>query len=256
MKKICDNILEAIGDTPLVRINRLTRGVIQADVLAKVETFNPGNSIKDRMAVRMIEDAERSGALEARRHDHRGHLRQHRHGPGDRRRDQGLQVHLHHHRQAVEGEGRRAQGVRRRRHRLPDQRRAGRPALVLLRVVAPGQGSAQLAGRPTSTTTCRTRPRTTSRPAPRSGSRPAGASTTWSSASAPAARSAASAGSSRRRTRGSRCGASTPTARCSRSTRRPGSSTRTRSTPTSPKASARTSCPITSTSGSSTTSRR
>ena len=62
-KRICDNILETIGHTPLVRINRITSGVTEATVLAKVETFNPGNSIKDRMAVRMIEDAERSGAL-------------------------------------------------------------------------------------------------------------------------------------------------------------------------------------------------
>ncbi len=63
MEHICNNILEAIGDTPMVRINAITRGVITATVLAKVETFNPGNSIKDRMAVRMIEDAEKSGAL-------------------------------------------------------------------------------------------------------------------------------------------------------------------------------------------------
>jgi len=63
VKRICDNVLEAIGDTPLVRINRITLGVTDATVLAKIETFNPGNSIKDRMAVRMIEDAERSGAL-------------------------------------------------------------------------------------------------------------------------------------------------------------------------------------------------
>ena len=47
----------------MVRINRITRGVIPATVLAKLETFNPGNSIKDRMAVRMIEDAERQGLL-------------------------------------------------------------------------------------------------------------------------------------------------------------------------------------------------
>ncbi len=63
MKNICDNILEAIGHTPLVRINSITRGVVKATVLAKVETFNPGNSIKDRMAVKMIEDAERAGLL-------------------------------------------------------------------------------------------------------------------------------------------------------------------------------------------------
>ena len=62
-KKVCDTILEAIGHTPLVRINQLTRGVTPATVLAKVETFNPGNSIKDRMALRMIEDAERDGSL-------------------------------------------------------------------------------------------------------------------------------------------------------------------------------------------------
>ena len=61
--KICDTILDTIGNTPLVRINRITRGVTDATVLAKIETFNPGNSIKDRMAVKMIEDAERSGQL-------------------------------------------------------------------------------------------------------------------------------------------------------------------------------------------------
>jgi len=62
-RKICDTILDAIGNTPLVRIHSITRGVIDADVLAKIETFNPGNSIKDRMAVTMIEDAERAGLL-------------------------------------------------------------------------------------------------------------------------------------------------------------------------------------------------
>jgi cystathionine beta-synthase len=61
--KVYDTILDAIGHTPLVRINRLTQGLVSATVLAKVETFNPGNSIKDRMAVKMIEDAERDGRL-------------------------------------------------------------------------------------------------------------------------------------------------------------------------------------------------
>src|SRR4029434_1465516 len=61
--KICSTILDAIGNTPMVRINALTRDVTEATVLAKVETFNPGNSIKDRIALRMIEDAERSGQL-------------------------------------------------------------------------------------------------------------------------------------------------------------------------------------------------
>ncbi len=62
MKKTCNNILETIGNTPLVRINNLTKDV-KATVYAKVETFNPGNSIKDRMALKMIEDAEKSGVL-------------------------------------------------------------------------------------------------------------------------------------------------------------------------------------------------
>ena len=61
--KICSTILDAIGNTPMVRINTITRGVTEATVLAKVETFNPGNSVKDRIALRMIEDAERAGAL-------------------------------------------------------------------------------------------------------------------------------------------------------------------------------------------------
>jgi cystathionine beta-synthase len=63
VKKICATILDAIGETPMVRINRITSGVIHGTVLAKIETFNPGNSIKDRMAVKMIEDAERAGLL-------------------------------------------------------------------------------------------------------------------------------------------------------------------------------------------------
>jgi cystathionine beta-synthase len=61
-KRVFDNVLDAIGDTPLVRINRITAGV-KGTVYAKIETTNPGNSIKDRMAVKMIEDAEKSGAL-------------------------------------------------------------------------------------------------------------------------------------------------------------------------------------------------
>ena len=61
-KKVFNNVLEAIGNTPLVRINRIAAEV-PGTVYAKIETTNPGNSIKDRMAVRMIEDAEKSGAL-------------------------------------------------------------------------------------------------------------------------------------------------------------------------------------------------
>ncbi len=56
------NILETIGNTPLVQLNQITKD-IPATVLAKIETTNPGNSIKDRMALKMIEDAEKKGLL-------------------------------------------------------------------------------------------------------------------------------------------------------------------------------------------------
>lgn len=57
-----NNILETIGNTPLVKLNNITKDV-PATVLAKIETTNPGNSIKDRMALKMIEDAEKRGVL-------------------------------------------------------------------------------------------------------------------------------------------------------------------------------------------------
>ncbi len=57
-----NNILETIGDTPLIKLNNVTEN-IDALVLAKVEYFNPGSSVKDRMAVKMIEDAEKDGRL-------------------------------------------------------------------------------------------------------------------------------------------------------------------------------------------------
>ncbi len=60
--KYAKNILETIGNTPLVQLNSVTKE-IDALVLAKVETFNPGNSIKDRMALKMVEDAEADGRL-------------------------------------------------------------------------------------------------------------------------------------------------------------------------------------------------
>ena len=60
--EFANTILETIGNTPLVRLNRIT-SEIEALVLAKVESFNPGNSVKDRMALKMIEDAETQGKL-------------------------------------------------------------------------------------------------------------------------------------------------------------------------------------------------
>jgi cystathionine beta-synthase len=57
-----NNILETIGNTPLVKLNKITQDV-PGTILAKIESTNPGNSIKDRMAVKMIEDAEKAGLL-------------------------------------------------------------------------------------------------------------------------------------------------------------------------------------------------
>ena len=60
--RIHDHILDTIGNTPLVRMNRITRG-IQGTVVAKLEAFNPGGSVKDRIAIHMINAAERDGSL-------------------------------------------------------------------------------------------------------------------------------------------------------------------------------------------------
>ena len=60
--KISNNILETIGNTPMVRLNNITSS-IESQVLVKLEFFNPGSSVKDRMAVKMVEDAEKQGIL-------------------------------------------------------------------------------------------------------------------------------------------------------------------------------------------------
>ncbi len=60
--KYYNNILETIGNTPLVKLNRLTKS-LKGTFLAKVETTNPGNSVKDRMALKMVKDAEAQGLI-------------------------------------------------------------------------------------------------------------------------------------------------------------------------------------------------
>ena len=62
MARIFDDITKTVGNTPLVRINRLTRGSV-AEVVAKLESFNPLSSVKDRIGVSMIESAEEGGVL-------------------------------------------------------------------------------------------------------------------------------------------------------------------------------------------------
>lgn len=62
MSAYYNSIIETIGNTPMVKLNRVTKG-IKGTILAKVEYFNPGNSMKDRMALKMIDDAEKDGLL-------------------------------------------------------------------------------------------------------------------------------------------------------------------------------------------------
>ena len=57
-----NNILETIGNTPLIQLNKITKD-LPCTVLAKVDYFNPGNSIKDRMALKMVDVAEKEGKL-------------------------------------------------------------------------------------------------------------------------------------------------------------------------------------------------
>ena len=61
-KKVYDNILGTIGNTPMVRLNEIAKD-IPATILGKIEYFNPGNSVKDRMGLKMVEDAEANGTL-------------------------------------------------------------------------------------------------------------------------------------------------------------------------------------------------
>jgi cysteine synthase A len=62
MGRIYDDVTDLIGHTPLVRLNRLTEG-LDAQVVVKLEFYNPANSVKDRIGVAIIDAAERSGEL-------------------------------------------------------------------------------------------------------------------------------------------------------------------------------------------------
>ncbi len=61
-QQVFDNVLQLIGNTPLIKLNRMTAD-FKGDFYAKVEAFNPGHSSKDRIALHIIEEAERQGIL-------------------------------------------------------------------------------------------------------------------------------------------------------------------------------------------------
>ena len=194
-----DNVVDIIGNTPLVRLNSVTDG-ITATVLAKVEYFNPGGSVKDRIALRMVEDAEKAGLLSA-----GGTIVE----PTSGNTGVGLAL-------VAQRRGYRCVFV------CPDKvsedkqnvlRAYGAEVVVCPTAVAPEDPrsyynvSDRLAreipapGSRTSTATRPTRARTTRRPARNSGTRPPGRSPTSWPAWAPAARSPVSAGTSRSRAR-------------------------------------------------------
>ena len=206
---------------------------LRPQVLAKVEYLNPGGSVKDRIALAMVEDAEQRGLLQP-----GGTIVEPTSGNtgvglalvADAAR---LPVRLRHARQDERGEDRRAAGVRRRGRRLPDRRGAGAPRLLLLGVATGWPRRSRAPGSPTSTATRSTPRRTTAPPARRSGRRPTAGSPTSSPASAPAARSAAP-GATSRRSAAARCRSSAPTPRARSTPAAPAG-------PTSSRASARTS---------------
>ncbi len=77
----CNNILEAIGGTLLVRLNRIN-GDLKPQIYVKADYTNPGGSVKDRIGITMIDEAEKKGLLKPGWHDHRRYVRQYRHGFG------------------------------------------------------------------------------------------------------------------------------------------------------------------------------
>ncbi len=82
------DLLSRIGNTPLIRLSRITEDLPGIEIYGKAEYFNPGGSVKDRPALNMILDGERTGRLDSRSRDSRRDQRQHRHRlRHDRRRE-------------------------------------------------------------------------------------------------------------------------------------------------------------------------
>ena len=189
---VLDTVLDAVGDTPLVRLGKVARGV-QPTVLAKLEMLNPGGSVKDRIGLRMIEAAEREGHLKP-----GGTIVE----PTSGNTGHGLAI-------AAALRGYRCIFV------MPDKmsqekisllRAYGAEVVICPTAVPPESPESyyRVADRlaeeiparssPTSTSTRRTRPPTTRRPGPRSGGRPTGRSTSSSPGWARAGPSAAPPG--------------------------------------------------------------
>ena len=132
--KYAETIVDLVGDTPLVKLHRVTEGVTDATVLVKLEYFNPGGSSKDRIAGAHHRRRRARGQAEAGRHDRGADLGQHRRGPRAHRAAARLQVHLRVPRQGRRGQAQRAHRLRRRGRRDAHRRRARQPRVVLRRL--------------------------------------------------------------------------------------------------------------------------
>ena len=209
--RIARHVSELIGNTPLVQLNSVVPDGA-GTVAAKIEYLNPGGSAKDRIAVKMIDAAEASGELQARRHHRRTDVRQHRRRAGAGRPAARLQMHLRLPGQGQRGQAERVARVRRRRRGVPDGR-AARPSRQLLQRLQPtGRGDRRRVEARPVLQPDGARPATTRPPGPRSGPTPTARSPISSRASAPAAPSPAPAATSRRCPAG-RCASSASTRR-------------------------------------------
>ena len=118
------SLIDLVGNTPLVQLSRVTEGA-KPLVLAKLEYINPGGSVKDRIAVKMVEAAEREGLLKPGRHHRRADQREHRGRLGHRGPVPGLLVRLRLSGQGERGQAQRAGRVRRPGGGLPNRCGAG-----------------------------------------------------------------------------------------------------------------------------------
>ena len=79
--KIAESLIELVGNTPMVKLNKLNTG--NAEIAVKLEYFNPANSIKDRAAKQMLEDAEKAGKNKSGYNNNRAYKRQYRYWTGN-----------------------------------------------------------------------------------------------------------------------------------------------------------------------------
>ena len=96
-QKITKQLTELIGNTPLLELNKFSENKgLSTPLIAKIEFFNPGGSVKDRIALAMIEDCGKERDSETRSNHHRTDQRQHRCRTGSGQCRKGLPPHPHH----------------------------------------------------------------------------------------------------------------------------------------------------------------